>query len=152
MGMKILALPAIVALWACASEPLPYRVEGDAIARPLAAGAADPVAGRRIFTDRDSGHCVLCHQVEGLDAPFQGDLGPALDDVGARFSRGQIRLRIVDASRLNPDTIMPPYYRTSCLDQVAEQYRDQPVLSAMEVEHLVAWLATLDAEHADARP
>jgi sulfur-oxidizing protein SoxX len=111
---------------------------------PLVQLAASPAEGKRIFLQREAGHCVLCHQVAGLDAPFQGNLGPDLTGVGSRLTAAQIRLRIVDASRLNPDTIMPPYYRREGLEQVAEAYRGRTVLSAEQIEHLVAWLASLE--------
>lgn len=111
---------------------------------PLTEYVGRPEVGQRTFVERDAGHCVLCHQVAGLDAPFQGDLGPALTGIGSRLSPAQIRLRIVDASQLNPDTIMPPYYRADGLEQVGEDYRGQTVLSAEQVEDLVAWLASLE--------
>lgn len=111
---------------------------------PLVQLTASPAEGKRLFVQREAGHCVLCHQVAGLDAPFQGNLGPELTGVGSRLTAAQIRLRIVDASRLNPDTIMPPYYRREGLEQVAEAYRGSTVLSAEQIEHLVAWLASLE--------
>lgn len=111
---------------------------------PLVELTANPAEGKRIFAEREAGHCVLCHRVASLDAPFQGNLGPALTGVGSRLSAGQIRLRIVDASRLNPDTIMPPYFRREGLQQVGEAYRGSTVLSAEQIEHLVAWLASLE--------
>lgn len=113
---------------------------------PLVDIAASPLQGERIFVEREAGHCVLCHQVDGLDAPFQGNLGPALTGIGSRLSPAQIRLRIADASQLNPDTIMPPYYRSEGLEQVASGYRGQTVLSAEQIEHLVAWLASLEVQ------
>ncbi len=148
--LAVLAVVATVSVTACASRSPGYPVVADSIPEPLVAGGGDPVEGRRIFVDRKAGHCVLCHRVAGLDAPFQGDLGPSLSSVGARLSSGQIRLRIVDASRVNPDTVMPPYYRSKDLEQVAPAYRGQTALSASEVEHLVAWLATLRREGEDA--
>jgi len=116
--------------------------EADAMASPLAV-AGDPAIGRAIFSDRESGHCVLCHQVDGLEVPFQGNLGPALSDVGARLTEAQIRLRIVDNTKVNPGTVMPSYYRTTDLHQVGRAYQGETVLSAAEVEHLVAWLSQL---------
>ena len=116
--------------------------EADAMASPLAV-AGDPAIGRAIFSDRESGHCVLCHQVDGLKVPFQGNLGPALSDVGARLTEAQIRLRIVDNTKVNPGTVMPSYYRTTDLHQVGRAYQGETVLSAAEVEHLVAWLSQL---------
>ena len=116
--------------------------EADAMAIPLSV-AGDPAIGRAIFSDRESGHCVLCHQVDGLEVPFQGNLGPALSDVGARLTEAQIRLRIVDNTKVNPGTVMPSYYRTTDLHQVGRAYQGETVLSAAEVEHLVAWLSQL---------
>lgn len=119
------------------------QIVGDAIPNTLSDSAGDAVRGQSVFVRRDSGHCVLCHAVGGLDAPFQGDVGPDLSDVGARFSAGQIRLRIADASRLNPETVMPPYYRVHGLNQVGRDYKGKPVLSAQQIEDLVAYLADL---------
>lgn len=144
MNGRALFAGLLLALGGCVTEPLPYVVDGDAIPRPLGAEEGDPKVGEQLFAAREGGHCVLCHQVASLDAPFQGNLGPALDDVGARLTPGQIRLRIVDASRLNPATVMPPYYRASGLEQVGEAYGGKPALTAEEIEHLVAWLATLE--------
>jgi sulfur-oxidizing protein SoxX len=74
---------------------------------------------------------------------FQGSLAPNLAGAGSRWSGGQLRLRIVDASRLNPNTIMPPYYRIDDLTRVAHSYAGKPILSAAEIEDVVAFLATL---------
>ena len=117
----------------------------DATSESLAPEPGRAAAGRDIFLDRTSGHCVLCHRVSGLDAPFQGDLGPDLSTIGARLSAAQIRYRIVDVSRLNPATIMPPYFRTESLHQVAEAYRGKTALTGEQIEHLVAYLASLAA-------
>jgi sulfur-oxidizing protein SoxX len=74
---------------------------------------------------------------------FQGNIGPDLSGVAARLSAGQIRLRIVDSSRLNPRTIMPPYYRVEGLQRVAAAFLGKPVLTAEQVEDAVAYLLTL---------
>jgi sulfur-oxidizing protein SoxX len=113
---------------------------------PLADVAASATLGRAIFGDRDAGNCVLCHRITGLDVPFQGDVGPDLTAVGARLSPAQLRFRIVDASRLNPATVMPAYFRTDGLSHVAEAWRGRTVLSGEQVEHLVAYLSSLDEE------
>jgi sulfur-oxidizing protein SoxX len=119
---------------------------GDAIQEPLtdlAGVALSMETGATVFADRDQGHCVLCHQVASLDAPFQGDVGPALDGIGSRLTPSQIRYRIVDASMLNPDTVMPPYYRTDDLYQVAVEHQGQTALSAEQIEQLVYYLSGL---------
>jgi sulfur-oxidizing protein SoxX len=93
--------------------------------------------------DRHVGLCLLCHSGPFPEERFQGNLAPSLAGVGARLSAGQIRLRIVDASRVNPDTIMPAYYRTEGLQRVAPAYRGKTVLSAGQIEDIVAFLVTL---------
>lgn len=115
----------------------------DAIPSSLTGAAGDPAAGRKIVLDRHVGLCLLCHSGPFPEEPFQGNLGPDLSGVGARLSAGQIRLRIVDASRVNPSTIMPPYFRTEDLQRVAPSYRGKPVLSAQQIEDVVAFLAAL---------
>jgi L-cysteine S-thiosulfotransferase len=93
------------------------------------------------------GLCLLCHTGPFPEEKFQGTLAPDLTGTGARWSEGQLRLRIVDASRLNPDTIMPPYYRTDGLIRVAPAFQGKPVLTAEQIEDMVAYLATLRDEH-----
>ncbi|HKW37836.1 MAG TPA: sulfur oxidation c-type cytochrome SoxX [Burkholderiales bacterium] len=121
-----------------------YEVAGDAIPGPLAAEPGDPVRGRSIVVNRDQGGCTLCHEVAG-ETRF-GNVAPPLAGVGAKLSPGQLRLRVADSTRVNPDTPMPAYYRTEGLRQVAPAYRGKPILSAQQVEDVVAWLATLKKE------
>lgn len=112
----------------------------DAIEKPLAP-KGDAARGRAIVANRQVGLCLLCHTFPG-DA-MSGNLAPSLEGVGRRLSEGQLRLRIVDSSRVNPRTIMPPYYRTTGLERVAPAFRDKPVFDAQQVEDVVAFLATL---------
>ncbi|EKE79022.1 putative cytochrome c SoxX protein [Oceanibaculum indicum P24] len=93
--------------------------------------------------DRRRGNCLICHSVPVPGEPFQGELGPALAGVGARLDEGQIRLRLIDQSRISPRTIMPPYYRVERLRDVAPEYQDKPALEAQEIEDVVAYLKTL---------
>jgi len=103
--------------------------------------AGDAERGEWAFNSRDKGHCLLCHQLASNTEPFQGTIGPPLDGVGARLTTAQLRFRIVDSSRLNSDTRMPAYYKTEGLNQVAQAFIGQPVLTAQEVEDLVAYLS-----------
>jgi sulfur-oxidizing protein SoxX len=89
------------------------------------------------------GLCLLCHNGPFPEERFQGNLAPDLTGAGARLSAGEIRLRIVDASRVNPNSIMPPYFRTENLDRVAPAYRGRTVLTAQQIEDVVAFLVTL---------
>jgi sulfur-oxidizing protein SoxX len=120
-----------------------YTVVGDGIPKPLTDDKPNVEAGRRIVTERQSGLCVLCHSGPFPEVRFQGDLATNLAGTGARWSEAQLRLRLVDASRLNPQTIMPSYYRTDGLTRVGWQWRGQPVLNAQQIEDVVAFLRTL---------
>jgi len=102
--------------------------------------------GRALFTSREGGHCILCHQVATIEAPFQGDLGPSLTQVSDRLTPAQIRLRIVDYDRIKPGTTMPSYYRTQNLNQVEARYTGQTVLSAQDIEDIIAYLTTLKSK------
>jgi L-cysteine S-thiosulfotransferase len=118
-------------------------VEGDAIPEPLAARPGDAARGRAIVANRGVGLCLLCHSGPIAEERFQGTLAPSLAGAGARWSVGQLRLRIADGARLNPDTIMPPYYRTTGLRRVAKAVEGKTILTAEQVEDVVAYLATL---------
>lgn len=120
-------------------------IEGDGIPRALTAVAGDPAEGRDVFANRDRGHCVLCHVVSTLEAEFQGNVGPALSDIGDRLTPAQLRLRIADYQIIRPGTLMPSYYRNHDLYQVGAEFTDDPVLTAQELEDLVAYLGTLKA-------
>ena len=121
-----------------------YEVVGDAVPAPLDGLAGDAARGREVALDRRRGNCLICHAVPVRDEPFQGEIGPSLAGVGSRLSKGQIRLRLIDQSRLNPDTVMPPYYRVEGLHAVAPGHRGEPALTAQQIEDVVAWLATLE--------
>ena len=115
----------------------------DALPRSLTGAPGDPVRGRAIVASRQVGLCLLCHSGPFPEERFQGDLAPDLRGAGARWSEGQLRLRIVDSSRINPATIMPAYHRTEGLARVAPAWRGKPVLSAEQIEDVVAFLMTL---------
>jgi len=121
----------------------PYTVVGDAIPQSFTGTSGDPAAGRAIVVDRRVGACLLCHTGPFAEERFQGTLAPDLSGAGLRWSAGQFRLRLVDAGRLNPDTIMPPYYRVDGLTRVGSPWLGRPILTAHQVEDVVTFLATL---------
>jgi len=133
----------------CQAEPSfnpGYQVVSDSIPAPLIAlpaAQATAAEGEAVFVQRKAGHCVLCHQIDSLNAPFQGDLGPSLSAIGLKLTPGQIRFRIVDPSQLNPNTIMPSYYTAPELHQLPDQYKRQTVLDARQIEQLVIYLSSL---------
>ena len=103
----------------------------------------DPVRGRAIVANRTVGLCLLCHSAPIPEERFQGNLAPSLAGAGSRGTPGQLRLRIVDAARLNPDTIMPPYYRVDGLARVAKNFQGKTILTAEQIEDVVAYLVSL---------
>jgi L-cysteine S-thiosulfotransferase len=123
----------------------PYAVVGDAIPASLTGTRGDAARGRTIVVSRQ-GTCLLCHSGPFPQEKFQGNLSPDLTGTGSRWSEGQLRLRMVDASRLNPDTIMPSYYRVDGLERVATAWRGKPILTAEQIEDVLALLMTLRDE------
>jgi sulfur-oxidizing protein SoxX len=113
------------------------------IEKSLTGTKGDAARGRAIVADRHVGLCLLCHSAPIPEERFQGDIAPDLKGVASRLSEGQLRLRIVDSSRVNPATIMPSYYRTEGLARVAPAFRGKTVLSAEQIEDVVAYLMTL---------
>jgi L-cysteine S-thiosulfotransferase len=138
LAAAALALPCSAA----AQELRPYAVTGDSIPVPLTGAPGDAARGRALVLERTS-TCILCHSGPFPEEKFQGDLAPNLAGAGSRWSEGQLRLRLVNASRLNPATIMPSYYRVDGLEGVAPAWRGKPILSAEQIEDMVAYLATL---------
>ena len=121
----------------------PLQVVGDAIPQALTATPGDPFRGRAIVASRQHGLCLLCHTGPVPEERFQGNLAPDLAGAGSRWNEGQLRLRIADAQRLNPASIMPAYYRTDGLVRVGAAWQGKPVLGAQQIEDVVAFLLTL---------
>ncbi|MCS3727978.1 sulfur oxidation c-type cytochrome SoxX [Bradyrhizobium betae] len=135
----------IVASFACAAnadELLPYKIAGDGIAGSLTGSPGDTARGRALVLARTT-TCILCHSGPFPEARFQGNLAPDLAGTGNRWTASQLRLRLVDASRFNAETIMPSYYRNAGLVRVGRNFDGKPILSAAEIEDIVAFLATL---------
>ena len=138
LGVAWLALP----FPADAQALRPYAIVGDAIPERLTATPGEAARGRALVIERSS-TCILCHSGPFPEVRFQGDLAPSLAGCGSRWSEGQLRLRLVDAAHLNAATIMPSYYRVDGLDRVGPSWRGKPILSAEQIEDIVAYLASL---------
>jgi sulfur-oxidizing protein SoxX len=147
-GIALMALWVFVASAANAQAKvenghLAYQIEGDAVPKPLGGLEGDAARGEQIVLDRRRGNCLICHAFPIEGEPFQGEIGPPMMGVGSRLSEGQIRLRLIDQSRINSETIMPPYYRVKGLTNVAPDYKGHPALGAQEIEDIVAYLTSL---------
>jgi L-cysteine S-thiosulfotransferase len=129
---------------ASAGEALrPYAITGDAVPASLTGAPGDAARGKAIVASRQTGLCLLCHSAPLPEEKFQGTIGPDLKGAGSRNSEGQLRLRIVDQSAVNSGTIMPAYYRLDGLERVAPAFRGRTVLTAEQIEDVVAFLMTL---------
>jgi sulfur-oxidizing protein SoxX len=136
----------VVLMSTVAAAPLVgYQVEGDQIAASLTGHDGDPVHGREIIINRQLGACLLCHSGPFPDPHLQGSIAPSLDGVGSRLTAGEIRLRLVDPRKVNAQTMMPAYYVTDGLTRVGKPWQERPMLSAEQIEDVVAYLATLRA-------
>lgn len=135
------------ALPVSAQETGSYVITNDwEIAAPLTSTPGNPARGRQIVRDTTKATCLICHAMPIPEEPDHGEIGPPLHSVGALYSRGELRLRLVDPKRLNPDTIMPSYYRVEGLYRVLKQYEGRSIYTAQEIEDVVAYLATLTGQ------
>ena len=136
-----LAISALLAL------PIPSQAQiiwdGDAIPNSLSGQPGDPIKGRTIVTSRQTGLCILCHAGPFPEERFQGNLAPDLKFSVANLSAAQLRARLVDPSKTNTNTIMPAYFRIDHLQRVAPPFAGKTVLSAQEIEDVIAYLLTI---------
>ena len=128
-GAVLLALASTAA----AKDDLPASLTGS---------KGDPARGRALVANRQASLCLLCHSGPFPEERFQGDLAPDLRSA-ARLSEGEIRQRLLDPAKSNPNTIMPAYYRTDGLTRVAPSFRGKTIFTAEQIEDVVAFLVSL---------
>jgi len=143
---KTILAAAVLALSAAAcgaADLASYRVDNDGVAAPLTDEPGNPARGRQIV--RDMGHvtCLICHRMPIPEEPDHGEIGPSLEGVGSRLTDAQLRLRLIDSKQVNPDSVMPSYYRTSGFTRIGAQFEGRPIYSAQQIEDVVAYLALL---------
>lgn len=121
------------------------------IAASISGMPGDPERGLEVMVERGLGNCIACHQVSALqDEPFHGEVGPSLDGVGSRWDEAALRGIVVNAKNVFPDSVMPSFYRVSGFIRPGDGYTGSaatgplsPILSAQDVEDVVAYLMTL---------
>jgi sulfur-oxidizing protein SoxX len=123
-----------------------FLLTGAPVADPASDQPGNPERGREIVLDPTRGNCGICHAMPIGELEFFGDVGPDLAGVGSRYEADELRLRLVDPKRLNPETVMPAYHRTDGLRRVLQEYRGKPILTDQEVEDVVVFLMTLTEE------
>ena len=139
----LLATFAAISMGARADALVEYRITDGQIAEPLTKEPGNPARGKNAALSREGGNCFLCHAFPDAGDAQLGNLGPPLAGVGTRMSAGQMRLRLVDSTRINRASIMPAYYRVDGFSHVASNYAGKPLLSAQQVEDMIAYLLTL---------
>lgn len=128
---------------------VPYRVSQiggtDAIAKPLTDKPGDAASGSKVVANRRQGNCLGCHQISSLTTEaFHGEVGPSLDGVAGRWDAPHLRMIIVNPKHVFTEaTVMPAFYRVEGLSRVRQEFEGKPILSAQQVEDVVAYLATL---------
>ncbi len=143
MRRSIFLTLLFLSLSASSQPPMSSEAGTQSLPLSLTGVAGDPAKGRAIVVERQKGLCLLCHSGPFPEERFQGDLAPSLAGTGSRMSEGEIRLRMVDSTKVNEKTIMPPYYKTEGLERVAANYKAKTLLSAQEIEDVIAFLVTL---------
>jgi sulfur-oxidizing protein SoxX len=142
----VAALGAGSSAWAQAANPplVKFDIRDGAIAQSLTGKKGDVQKGRQVVVNRQLGNCLACHEITALKSePFHGNIAPSLDGVAGRLREGELRLRIVDGTKLNAETMMPPFYRADGLNKVMKRFEGKTILTAEQVEDVVAYLETL---------
>jgi sulfur-oxidizing protein SoxX len=127
-----------------ASSLVKFEIKDGAIAASLTGKSGDAQKGRQVVINRLQGNCLACHEITALKSePYHGNTGPTLDGVAERLTPAQMRLRLVDPTKVNPDTMMPPFYRTEGLNRVMTRFQGKTILTADQIEDVIAFLETL---------
>ena len=125
-------------------ELVKYMVDDESsIAQSLTGKPGDAAAGREAAINRKQGNCLACHVMPIPEQPFHGEIGPDLAGIASRYSEGELRLRIVDSKIINPDSFMPAFYKNDGFHRVLKKFQGKSILSAEQVEDIVAYLMTL---------
>lgn len=129
---------------ASAQQPITLELVDGALPNSLADAPGNPDAGKKVFLTRTLGNCLACHQVTSLKSEeFHGEFGPSLDGVAGRYTEAQLRLIVADAKRIFSGTVMPAFYKNDGLNRVRPEFAGKTILSAPQVEDVVAFLKTL---------
>ena len=140
----LVAASALSTGGAGAEELVKFAVkDGESIEQSLTGKPGNAESGRKLAIHRKKGNCLACHAMPVPEQPFHGNIAPDLAGAGSRYSEGELRLRIVNPKFANPDTIMPSFYKADGLHRVLKKFEGKTVLSAQEVEDIVAYLVTL---------
>ncbi len=130
-----------------AVKPMDVAFSDGMVEASLTGQAGDPAAGRKVFSNRKLGNCLACHvNSEMPEESFHGEVGPPLDGVADRWSEAELRGIVSNAKMVFEGTIMPGFYVDSGYERPLEKFEGKSILSAQQVEDVVAYLMTLKEE------
>ena len=130
---------------ASAQDPIKLDIVNDTLPQSLTGAPGNAEAGKKVFLTRTLGNCLACHKVTSLKSEeFHGEFGPSLDGVAGRYTEAQLRLIVADPKRIFADTVMPAFYKNDGLNRVRPEFAGKPILTAAQVEDVVAFLKTLN--------
>lgn len=134
--------------------PNDVTFEDGAVVQSLTGTAGNAENGRTIVTSKGLGNCVSCHGAEAYaDVPFHGEIGPILDGAGSRWEPAELRGIVANAKMIFEGTMMPAFYKSNGYIRPGNAYTGKaaegdlpPLLTAQQVEDVVAYLMTLKDE------
>ncbi len=127
-------------------------IQSKSIPKPLAGKKGNWKRGEALILDAGKGNCLQCHRIDQFLEKAKknpdvygnmGEIGPSLDGVASRYKDSQLRLILVNAKLVFPETIMPAYYRVEGLTRVDDKYLDKPIMSAQDIEDILSFLMKL---------
>jgi len=137
---------ALFGTLAASANAADYMIVENTIPASLTGKPGDPAAGKKIAISRKKGNCLACHVMPIPEEQFHGEVGPDISDVGSHFTEAELRMRLVDAKMLNPDTIMPAFLKPGTVD-VLKKFKGKTILKAQEIEDVIAYLMTLKGQY-----
>lgn len=125
--------------------PADVKIVDMAVAESLTGVPGDPANGRKVFANRKKGNCLACHANSDLsEMLFHGEVGPSLDGVAERYDAAFLRALLVNSKEVFEGTIMPAFYvENESLRRVMSKFDGKSILTAQEVEDVIAYLQTL---------
>ncbi|MDG2205014.1 MAG: sulfur oxidation c-type cytochrome SoxX [Alphaproteobacteria bacterium] len=144
LGVAVVLGTGAVANAAGAPMLVKYKiVDENSIPESLTAKKGDPANGRKLSINRKKGNCLACHVMPIPEQSYHGKIGPDLNGIASRYDAGELRLRIVNPKIINEETIMPAFYRNEGFHRVMKKFKGKTIISAQDVEDIVAYLMTL---------
>ena len=147
LGVAIATAVSTMAVFAEDVTPVNVAFVDGTVEASLTGKAGDPAEGRKVFANRKQGNCLACHANEDLpEEGFHGEVGPALDGVAGRWSEAELRGIVANSKMMFEGTIMPAFYIDAGYTRALADFDGQSILSAQQVEDVVAYLMTLKEE------